>query len=62
MGYNIRGLKIMSKTASFNDSEKDKALVKRIEKYQKDKKHKHFIDAVRELCETGLDIEMIKRK
>ena len=51
---------LLKKTATF--TEKDIELVKRIEKYQKDKKHKSFIDAVRELCETGLDIEKIKRK
>ena len=52
----------MSKTATFNDSEKDKELVKRIVKYQKDKKHKSFIDAVRELCDIALKFDEIKKK
>ena len=57
-----KGVVILKRTATFNDSGKDMDLVKRIEKYMKEKGKKHFIDAVRELCETGLDIEKIKRK
>ncbi len=52
----------MPKTIKFNDNEKDKALIKRIEKYQKSKGISSFVQAIRDLCETGLDIEKIKRK
>ncbi|WP_198021583.1 hypothetical protein [Ruminococcus sp. NK3A76] len=52
----------MKKYVTLTDSDRDKALIKRIEKYQKDKKLKSFVEAVRELCETALDFEKIKRK
>lgn len=43
----------MAKQISFG--EKDNKLIKRIEEYQKENDIKYFIEAVRQLCQCGLD-------
>lgn len=49
----------MKKTANF--TEKDKALIQRIEQYQKEQGIKTFIDAVRKLCGNALDLRKITK-
>lgn len=51
----------MSKRITFNDTENDQALVKKIETYRKQKKLASFTQAVRELCEKGLLVEKLKK-
>lgn len=50
----------MGKNISF--CEKDKELVKKIGDFQKRNELTHFIDAVRKLCEIGLDFEKTVNK
>lgn len=49
-------------TISFGKNEHDKKLIEQIKAYQKRKKIKSFTEAGRQLCETGLQIEEIKKK
>lgn len=49
----------MSKSVVFN--EKDKHLIKRIEKYQKSKGLTSFVAAVRELCDDALTLKKISK-
>ena len=49
----------MKKTATF--TEKDKALLQRIERYQQEQGIKTFIDAVRQLCSNALDLRKITK-
>lgn len=49
----------MSKTVSFSD--KDKALLKRMEKYQKEKGYRYLVDVVRELCDAALTLKDISK-
>ncbi len=50
----------MGKCISF--SGKDEELVKKIMAFQKKNDLEHFIDAVRKLCEVGLDFEKTVNK
>ena len=50
----------MSKKVTFNDSDSDKELVKRIEEYRKAHGLAHFVDAVRKLCKDALEIAKIQ--
>ncbi len=52
----------MPKSVRFGNSERNSSLILQIEKYQKAKKHKHFIDALRELCDIALKFDEIKKK
>ena len=49
----------MAKSVSFND--KDKELIKRIEKYQQDNNIRHFVDAIRDLCDIALTFKKISK-
>ena len=49
----------MSKSVSFND--KDEELIKRIEKYQQENNIRHFIDAIRDLCDVALTFKEISK-
>ena len=49
----------MSTAVTFNDSVDDKKLVKDIEEYQKKKKLRSRVDAVRNLCRIALKTEQI---
>lgn len=49
-------------TIFFRENEHDKKLIKQIKDYQKRKNIKSFAEAGRQLCETGLQIEEIKKK
>lgn len=50
----------MRKTATFTDQ--DQELIKKILTFQKEHKLKSFIDAVRQLCETTLQVKDIAKK
>ncbi|MCR5817011.1 MAG: hypothetical protein K6F91_09025 [Ruminococcus sp.] len=50
------------KTITLTDSKSDKELVDKITKYQRSKGKDSFVQAVRDLCDTALAIEKIKRK
>lgn len=52
----------MAKVISFGENEQDKKLIKQIMIYQKRKNLKSFSQAGRQLCETGLQVEEIKKK
>ncbi|MDE6780177.1 MAG: hypothetical protein K2J40_01775 [Ruminococcus sp.] len=52
----------MSKGLTFNDSERDRKIVKNIEQYQHRNEIPNFVEAVRRLCETALKIEEITNK
>lgn len=49
----------MSKVVRFGD--KDKELIKRIEKYKRAKGLKSFVAAVRELCDDALTLKKISK-
>lgn len=49
----------MSKTVSFSD--KDKALIERMEKYKKEKGYRYLVDVVRELCDAALILKDISK-
>lgn len=49
----------MKKTVNFTD--KDKALIQRIERYQKEQHLTSFIEAVRKLCSNALDLRKITK-
>ncbi len=42
--------------------EKDKELIKKLEDFQKRNELEHFVDAVRKLCEVGLQFEKTLNK
>ena len=50
------------KTLKFNDSNRDKKLVKEIQEYQERQGIRHFIDAVRILCEDALAIKRAQNR
>lgn len=49
----------MKKTVTFTD--KDKALVERLEKYKKVKGYKSLIQVVRDLCDDALRLKEISK-
>ena len=49
----------MKKTVTFTD--KDKALVERLEKYKKVKGYKYLLQAVRDLCDDALTLKEISK-
>lgn len=52
----------MAKQITFTDSEQDKKLVERIQRYQREKELPHFITAVRQLCKIGLDFKELSER
>ena len=50
----------MSKVVTFTD--KDESLIRRIKNYQKEKKLSSFVEAVRQLCDTALQMKGIANK
>lgn len=49
----------MSKTVRFSD--KDKALIERMEKYKKERRYRYLVDVVRELCDAALTLKDISK-
>lgn len=51
----------MGKSITLTDN-KDGKLIKKIEEFRKKNEITHFVDAVRRLCEVGLNLEETVRK